>query len=467
MSPLGFSPEDEYEDTVRSGITVAKNGSYQIARRLLERATRMKTGDPRPWLWLAETTDDPAEKRQLLEEAVAAKPHNAAARRKLALFTGKISEDKILSQGGGVQPQNADEPISARTEKSFACPQCGGHIRFEIESQRVQCPYCGYEKDLQGNIVADAAEQTLDFILPTEHGHRWAEAQRQLGCQRCGAVSLWPVGQRATHCPYCGSSQLIETQETQILVDPQAISVFEIDEEEAVQGINDWLGKGWFSPDDLSKEAQHARLYPAYYPFWTFDGTLEITWHCDVQETDNYSDNINWVRRSGSEFELFDDVLVPGNSAFSIQEIDEVIPFKLKKVVEFEPEYVAGWPALTYNVPLAKASLSARERVVKEVRRELQYRVLPHKNTQNLSTGAIHWMDMTFKHILLPLWVGSYWYRGEKYRLLVNGQTGKVGGEKPRDLVKTIVTAVSIVLTGLVILVFLFILAAEMGWIKF
>ncbi len=463
MTPLGFSPEDEYEDTVRSGITATKNGSYQIARRLLERATRMKTGDPRPWLWLAETTDDPAEKRVYLEEAVAAEPHNSAARRRLAILTGKINPEDLLPVGEGISPHGSGEPIPAQTEKSFACPQCGGYIRFDIEAQQVRCAYCGYEQELDGTNVADAAEQPLDFVLPTRRGHRWAESQRQLSCQRCGAVTLWPVGQRATHCPYCGSSQLIETQETPFLVDPQAIGLIEIDEEEAIQRTNAWLGKGWFSPDDLSAEAQHTRLHPAYYPFWTFDGTMELAWHCDVQESDNYSDNVYWVRRSGSEFENFDDVLIPGNQGFTSQEIAEIVPFKLKEVVEFKPEYVADWPALTYDIPLAKASLSARKQVVKEVRSELHYRVLPHKQTRNINTGAVHWMDMTFKHVLLPLWVGSYWYQGKKYRVLVNGQTGNVRGEKPRDKVKATAIALSVFFTVIVILIFLFILAAELG----
>jgi len=35
--------------------------------------------------------------------------------------------------------------------------------------------------------------------------------------------------------------------------------------------------------------------------------------------------------------------------------------------------------------------------------------------------------------VFLPLWVGTYLYRGGEYPLLVNGQTGKVGGKKPHD----------------------------------
>ena len=38
---------------------------------------------------------------------------------------------------------------------------------------------------------------------------------------------------------------------------------------------------------------------------------------------------------------------------------------------------------------------------------------------------------MTFKHILLPVWLAAYKYRGKTYRFVVNGQSGRVQGERP------------------------------------
>jgi hypothetical protein len=39
--------------------------------------------------------------------------------------------------------------------------------------------------------------------------------------------------------------------------------------------------------------------------------------------------------------------------------------------------------------------------------------------------------DVTFKHILLPVWLAAYKYRGKTYRFVVNGATGRVQGERP------------------------------------
>ena len=49
---------------------------------------------------------------------------------------------------------------------------------------------------------------------------------------------------------------------------------------------------------------------------------------------------------------------------------------------------------------------------------------------------AIRIDDVTFKHVLLPVWVAAYKYRGQSYRFVVNGQTGKVQGERPWSWIK-------------------------------
>jgi hypothetical protein len=254
---------------------------------------------------------------------------------------------------------------------------------------------------------------------------------------------------------------LIESQETTNLVDPQVIGLMKIDEAEALECAKTWLGKGWFTPDDLSDSARQSILRPAYYPFWTFDGTLEINWRGEIKEGD--SENAYWVSRSGVEYEFFDDELVPGISTLDPKAINQIAPFELKEVLAFQPEYLAGWPALTYDIPLAKATLLAREQVVKKVRRELRQRVYPLQEKRNLNTGASNWSSLTFKHALLPLWVGTYTYQGQIYRVLINGQTGKVSGDKPRDRVQVVAIILSVILTAVLLLIILFILYAELS----
>ena len=43
---------------------------------------------------------------------------------------------------------------------------------------------------------------------------------------------------------------------------------------------------------------------------------------------------------------------------------------------------------------------------------------------------------LTFKHVLLPVWLAAYRYRGKSFRFVVNGRTGTVQGERPWSTAK-------------------------------
>ena len=59
--------------------------------------------------------------------------------------------------------------------------------------------------------------------------------------------------------------------------------------------------------------------------------------------------------------------------------------------------------------------------------------------------------DVTFKHILLPVWMAAYKYRGKTYRFVVNGQSGKVQGERPWSAWKiTIAVLLGLVVAGII-----------------
>jgi hypothetical protein len=82
-----------------------------------------------------------------------------------------------------------------------------------------------------------------------------------------------------------------------------------------------------------------------------------------------------------------------------------------------------------------------------------------------LVTGGVNWQDMTFKHLLLPVWIGKYRYKRVEYPVMVNGQTGQVSGEKPRDTFKVFGILISMIATIIVLGLIGVVVARAMGWI--
>jgi hypothetical protein len=54
-------------------------------------------------------------------------------------------------------------------------------------------------------------------------------------------------------------------------------------------------------------------------------------------------------------------------------------------------------------------------------------------NVQSLDTK---YTNVTYKHVLLPLWSSAFGYNGKTYKYLINGETGKVSGSRPYSAIK-------------------------------
>jgi hypothetical protein len=146
---------------------------------------------------------------------------------------------------------------------------------------------------------------------------------------------------------------------------------------------------------------------------------------------------------------MFNDVLISGLQKISPADLAGIEPFNMDELVDFSPDYLAGWIALTYDQPLADASLQAREKVIKLVQRTLSREVEPNHPKRNFSIGAGKWSGLTYKLALLPIYIGNFSFQGKRFRLLINGQTGKVSGKKPVDNLK----AVMLLVTGIILLI--------------
>jgi hypothetical protein len=60
---------------------------------------------------------------------------------------------------------------------------------------------------------------------------------------------------------------------------------------------------------------------------------------------------------------------------------------------------------------------------------------------------------LTFKHVLLPIWLLTVVYAGNPFQVFINGVTGEVQGQRPWSTVKIVfaVLAALIVIVGIVL----------------
>ena len=66
----------------------------------------------------------------------------------------------------------------------------------------------------------------------------------------------------------------------------------------------------------------------------------------------------------------------------------------------------------------------------------MRLKAAPGRAMRNFQISGHDFTGETFRLALLPVWLGAYSYGGKVYQVLINGQTGKVAGDKPVDQVK-------------------------------
>jgi hypothetical protein len=132
--------------------------------------------------------------------------------------------------------------------------------------------------------------------------------------------------------------------------------------------------------------------------------------------------------------------------------LHKIEPFPTNDLLPYDTAYLSGFVVEHYQVVLVDAAQSARERM-DGMLRTLCSREVPGDTQRNLRIAPEH-AKQTFKHILVPVWLLSYDFRGKAYQLLINGYTGKMAGAYPKSGWK-IFFAVAAALTAIGVIVLL------------
>ena len=430
---MSWAQDDVRDDLVR-GVAAAKAGDEWEAREYLERVLRSEPDtDSRvqALLWLSQLEQDSARRRGYLEDVLARDPTNVLARRGMAILDGRLRPEEIVDPERVAEAPAPTAPEDV-TPRRFVCHNCGGSMGFDPQRQRLVCQYCGATMTHVDARLADpmpASEGDFITTMAKEEGHRWHQSGYSVKCEGCGATTLLPAGQISSECPFCGSPQVVRTELRGDVIEPHGIIRFRLGEREAAERFRAWLGNSMFRPSDLARQATSGRPRGVYVPFWVFDAIGTANWSAQVYEGSGRAGM--WVARSGEISVIEDHVMVPASHTLPAGPLRALDQFDLGALEPYHAEKIADWPAEIYQIPLADASIVAREKIASGVRLKVEREALGGDAHRSLRTSLPKIGIDQFQHVLLPVWVCSYQYGGKVYYVLVNGQTGEVEGEAP------------------------------------
>ncbi len=329
------------------------------------------------------------------------------------------------------------------------CQNCGANIIFDPKVGKLACPYCDATKTIQTN-VADIVERDFQSYLRPENQRLQplAKDAMQVSCGSCGATVVFVPPMTSTACDFCGGKYVAQSKSADPLVAPEGVLPFSFTNQQAVNSLKFWTSSRWFAPNKLKTLADHDKADSVYLPYWTFDVDSYTQYRGqrgdDYQESESYTDSegkrqtrsvtkTNWHYVSGNVSRHFDDTPVPATKSV-LPKYLERLNWDFGELVSYDPGYLSGHKAQTYQVSLEEgfekfkiiADYVIREDVRRDIGRDRQQ--IEHLNT--------NFSDVTFKHLLVPVYAGAYKFNNKVYQVVINGRTGEVHGERPYSWLK-------------------------------
>jgi DNA-directed RNA polymerase subunit RPC12/RpoP len=342
--------------------------------------------------------------------------------------------------------QNPPE-ISRDFIKRFLCTNCAGNMIFSAESQKLTCPYCEYTEQIPNK--GELKENDFNLALQNVASNLQPMALNvmQVGCSSCGAVVNFTPPETATWCDFCGTKIVAQPKVADPLVAPQGILPFVFPEYEAKKTFKAWIGSRWFAPSALKNMSQVERLSSIYIPYWTFDAYSASSYTGErgdhYYKTEHYEENgeqksrlvrhTNWYSCNGQVARNFDDVTIPATKSV-LPEYVAKLNWNFGDLVPYDPAYLAGHKAQTYQVTLEEGFVRFKEIASNQIHSDCEQDI--GGDEQRVHHINTNYSNVTFKHLLVPIYASSYKFKDKTFQIVINGRNGEVQGERPYSWLK-------------------------------
>lgn len=328
--------------------------------------------------------------------------------------------------------------------QEYKCPCCGGAITFDSSLQKMKCPFCDTEFEMD---ALKAYDDALKSEKPDDMQWDISETEKIAGddagdlcsyiCNSCGGEIVTDLTTGATSCPYCGNPVVVMDKFSGLLK-PDLVIPFKLDKAAAKEALkNHYKGKKLL-PKVFSEQNHIDEIKGVYVPVWLFDTTTEADVRykatrirCWSSGKYRYTETSFYlVQRSGKL--TFEVVPVDGSEKMPDDLMESIEPFDLSEARDFQTAYLSGYFADKYDVESDTCINRANARVKASTEQALASTVVGY--TSVIPEGSnINFKNGKIRYALYPVWLLNTTWNGKQYKFAMNGQTGKMAGDLPTD----------------------------------
>ncbi|NLD76638.1 MAG: hypothetical protein GX643_08210 [Acidimicrobiales bacterium] len=363
-------------------------------------------------------------------------------------------------------PERAAFQITEQT-RTYPCRQCGDQLLFSIELQKLACPSCGFEAEIDTSDLAAPTERDLRStmgqlrsLVGSGDGPQ-VEGEKEIVCQNCGGHTTFTGTLTAKRCPYCATPiQRDDVHDAPVRLPVDGVLPFQVAEKQATDAIEKWINSRWFAPTEFKKYNEKGSFRSVYAAYFTYDAQTHTSYQGQRGEhytvTVGSGDNqrtetrTRWYPASGTVRNAFDDIAILANTGFDRGRVAKLEPWPTGGAKPFSPEYVAGHLCRTYDLDAEESFPEARQQIDAAIESTIKRDI--GGDVQRISRRSTSYDALLYKHLLLPIWLLTVVYEGKPFQVFINGVTGEVQGQRPWSKVKIALAVIAaLIVIGVII----------------
>ena len=330
---------------------------------------------------------------------------------------------------------------------TFKCPNCGGTLIFDPDTQQFKCEYC------MSFFTEEYLQNEAKKELKKEEERKESE-MNVFHCTSCGAEIVTDETRGAMECFYCHSPLVFSKKFTDDLA-PDYIIPFKISKEKMQEGFFKWAGKKRYIQKGFLSKNKIDKVNGVYFPYWISNHEVQATYKGEgttVSKTRSGNTEITTTRyynvvRKGRI--LFKNLPRPALKGADKQLAEAILPFNYPDCKDFTLIYFSGFQAEKKDIEIADIQTSVEDEVksylTPVLTKDTKYDSLRGNSSLDIPINS------SYAYYMLPAWVMTYRDGSTMYYYEMNAQTGEVCGKLPINGGKLTVHSMLFGLLGVVI----------------
>lgn len=322
----------------------------------------------------------------------------------------------------------------------YACPNCGGALRFDIPSQQLKCEQCGTQMEPHSYEKEQDAEVTTEYETTV------------FTCPQCGGEILTADNTAAAFCSYCGAPVILDSS-IRKEKRPRLIIPFQKTKEDCKKSYIRLMRQAWFAPKELKDPSYIDSFRGIYMPYWLY--VINQQGEIDLEGTESYRSG-DYIVTDHYNLSCDVDASYAGmsydaSSSFSDTISEEIAPFDAHEVKDFTPSYLCGFYADTADVAddvyLDQAYDTANQETYGRACAMPEFAgVEIHPARSMMSGNGMNSVCDRKDSAMFPVWFLAYRKKDRVAYATINGQTGKAAADLPVDEKKFVAGSVLLAL---------------------